>query len=181
MTSSPTAKVIPRRGRGVKPADQTDPLPPADWTDVTAVLRQGEAGPFWLSVTRDDTAPHVRPVFAAWAQQSFFFASKDSAAKTRHLEHHPDATISADLGQLHLVVEGRVSRVADPATMQLASQTMQDVFSWPTEVSGDQLDADYGAPTSGGPPYRVYEFVPTKAYAFPTEDQVEPTRWAFDS
>lgn len=45
---------------------------------------------------------------------------------------------------------------------------------------GDILDADYGAPTSLGPPYQVYELVPTCASGFPAQDGVEPTRWSFD-
>jgi len=37
----------------------------------------------------------------------------------------------------------------------------------PTRISGGKLDADYGAPTSGGPPYDVYEATPTRAVGFP--------------
>ena len=176
----PSASAIPRRGRGTSPAAGTGPGPVADWAEVSEILRGGEVGPFWLSSVRDSQAPHVRPVFAAWAGSSFFFASKGSAAKTHHLEHHPEASVSVDLGSLHLVVEGRVSRVVGTDRLTLASQAMQDVFSWPTRVLGDQLDADYGAPTSGGPPYQVYELVPVRAYGFPTRDQVEPTRWTFE-
>lgn len=180
MSGPPTAQPIPRRGRGVRPPDEDGPLPVADWAEVCEVLRGGEAGPFWLSVRRDDAPPHVRPVFAAWAGSSFFFASKGSAAKTRHLAEHPEATVSVDLGPLHLVVEGSVARVTDPDRLRLASVAMREVFGWPTRVSGDELDADYGAPTSGGPPYQVHELTPDRAYAFPTQDQVEPTRWSFD-
>lgn len=176
-----TAQAIPRRGRGVQPADGTGPLPVADWDEVCAVLRRGEVGPFWLSIVRDDDSnPHVRPVFAAWGGSSFFIASKSSAAKTRHLNRHPHATISVDLGKVHLTVEGAVTRVTGADRLGLASKAMQEVFSWPTVVAGDELDADYGAPTSGGPPYQVYELVPVRAYAFPTADQVQPTRWIFD-
>lgn len=168
------AEPLPRHNR-----DEGE-LPIADWDEACAALRGGEAGPYWLSVARDDGGPHVRPVFAAWAGSSFFFVSKGSAAKTGHLERHPDATVSVDLGPLHLVVEGRVARVTDPDRLLLASRTLEDVFGWPTEVAGDELDAAGGAPSSGGPPYRVYELTPVRAYGFPTRDQVEPTRWTFD-
>ncbi|MGK5684722.1 pyridoxamine 5'-phosphate oxidase family protein [Actinoplanes sp. URMC 104] len=180
MTRTPEARRIPRRGR-TKPPGYDGSLPLADWTQVCARLRGGEVGPFWLGVAaRDGAAPHVRPIFAAWAESSFFFVSKEGAAKTRHLARHPAAAISADLGPLHLVVEGRSGRVTTPERLALASRTLHEVFGWPTVVAGDQLDADGGAPTSGGPPYQVFELVPARAYGFPTDDQLDPTRWTFD-
>ena len=179
MEPVPTARAIPRRGRGTTPPDETVEPPVADWAQVEQALRSGDTWPFWLSVVREDGSPHVRPVFAAWAGASFFIASKATAAKTAHLQRHPDASIGVALKSLHLVVEGRASRVTDPDTLARASDAMREVFDWPTRVDGDELDADYGAPTSGGPPYRVFELVPVTAYAFPTADQVQPTRWSF--
>ena len=45
-------------------------------------------------------------------------------------------------------------------------------------ADGSHLDADYGAPTSGGPPYEVYEVTPAKAFALPTDGETTtPTRW----
>jgi len=55
-----------------------------------------------------------------------------------------------------------------------------DIYDWPTEVKDDQLDAEYWAPTSGGPPYDVYELTPHKAFGFPTDGETfAPTRWRF--
>jgi hypothetical protein len=53
------------------------------------------------------------------------------------------------------------------------------VYGWPTRVAGDELDADFGAPTSGGPPYRVYQITPTTVYAFPGDATFFPSRWTF--
>ena len=172
MTRTPEVQLIPRAGA-------TESLPPADWAEVTAILRKGEVGPYWLSVGRADGTPHVRPVFAAWATASFFFVSKDAAAKTRHLAHRPEATVSVDLGPLHLMVEGRVARVTGDDRMRLASAPRAAGVGWAPPLTGDQRGAGRGAPTGGGPPYQVYELVPVRAYAFPTQDQVEPTRWVF--
>ena len=60
-------------------------------------------------------------------------------------------------------------------------------FDWQTAVerfeagvAGDELDAEYGAPTSGGPPYRVYEIRPAKGFALPIDGEAfAPTRWHF--
>lgn len=173
----PITEVIPRRGKGTQPFDHAE-MPPADWEVVAGELRKGSATS-WLATLGRDGAPHVRPVFAAWTGSSFVVASKHDAAKSRNLRADGRCTITTDIGSLHVVVEGHARRVTDPERLQLASRAMQEVFAWPTEVVGEELDADYGAPTSGGPPYEVYEMHPQKAFGFPTQDDFEPTRWRF--
>ena len=44
-------------------------------------------------------------------------------------------------------------------------------------VTGNERDAEYGAPTSGGPPYAVSEITPTKAFGLRTDgESLTPTR-----
>lgn len=75
--------------------------------------------------------------------------------------------------------EGRATRLTGASDLDRARRALEDVFGWPTEVVGDQLDAAYAAPTSGGPPFNAYEVTPTRAFGFPTNDQREPTRWTW--
>lgn len=114
---------------------------------VAGELRKGSAT-FWLATLRRDGARHVRPVFAAWTGTSFVVASNHDAAKSRNMRAGGRATITTDIGSLHIVVEGHARRVTDRERLQLASRAMQEVFGWPTEVVGEELDAEYGAPTS---------------------------------
>ena len=172
--------MIARRSAATKPADhEQKSLEPFDWEGVEEKLRAGP-GPCWLSVT-DNGASHVRPVFAAWTGDSFVFASNPSARKTACLESAPRVSIAVDLGDVHLVVEGQAVRLTRVDDLGRACRALMDVFGWPTEVVGDQLDADYAAPTSGGPPFNAYEVSPTRAFGFPTADQREPTRWSWDT
>lgn len=176
-TRTPHAEAMPRRGRGTSPPDN-DTLPAADWATVQDRLRAGEQV-MWLATKGRDGDPHVRPVFAAWGGESFFIASKHEAVKTRNLRADPACTVTTNLGPLHLVVEGSAVRVTDPDRLTEASRAMLEVYDWPTEVVGDEIDAPYAAPTSGGPPLEVYELTPRKAYGFPTNDDYQPTRWTF--
>lgn len=176
-TLTPHAAAIPRRGRGTSPPDN-DRLPVADWPTVHAALRNPQ-GVMWLATKDPDGDPHVRPVFAAWGGASFFIASKSDAVKSRNLRGDPRCSITTDLGPLHLVVEGAADRVTDPGRLAEASRAMLEVYDWPTEVVGDELDAPYAAPTSGGPPLQVYELAPRTAFGFPTRDDYQPTRWTF--
>lgn len=78
-----------------------------------------------------------------------------------------------DLGTAHLTVVARAARLTGRADLERASRALRDVFDWPSTVVGDELDAPYAAPTSGGPPFRAYELVPVRAFLFPTADQFE--------
>ena len=66
--------------------------------------------------------------------------------------------------------------------MERASAVFAEVHEWPTTVVGDEIDAPSTAPTSGGPPLQIWELVPEKAFAFPTDGEVfAPTRWRFEA
>jgi hypothetical protein len=150
----------------------------ADWDMVQEKLREGPF-PSWLATVGRGGAPHVRPVFAAWGGASFYIASKRDAVKSRNMRADGRCSVSADIGRLHVVIEGQAQRVTEPGQLEEASRAMSEVFDWPTRVAGEELDADYGAPTSGGPPYEIYEVRPQKALGYPAGDGIEPTRWQF--
>jgi hypothetical protein len=176
MAAYPHAEIIPRVHPLTRPSG--DPkLPAADWVELAALLCAGSATT-WLSVP-SPTGVHVRPLFAAWTGTSFVLASKHSAVKSRYLDEDGRCSLAIDVARAHLVVEGTATRVTGEAELGRASRAMLDVYGWPTTVVGDELDASYAAPTSGGPPFRVYEVTPDRAFAFPTNDQFEPTRFTF--
>ncbi|MBY4108366.1 pyridoxamine 5'-phosphate oxidase family protein [Rhodococcus fascians] len=169
-------KTIARTGRGT--VSEKDSSGSAEWSDITAKLRSGQATS-WLSVRRSRGGVHTRPVFAAFGDMSFFFATKGSAAKTAHLHDDNEVSLAIDLDEMHLVVDGVAERLTTPDDLHHASAVLLDVFDWPTQVRGDELDAPYAAPTSGGPPFQAWELRPTQSWAFPTRDQFEPTKFIF--
>lgn len=176
MASHPHAEIIRRTHPLTRPPGDPD-LPAATWTELEGLLVEGP-GTTWLSVGTPHGV-HVRPLFAAWTGASFVLASKASAAKSRHLDTDGRCSLAIDLGRAHLVVEGTAAQLTGAADLARASSAMLEVFDWPTTVVGDELDAPYAAPTSGGPPFRAYEVTPARALAFPTDDQFEPTRFTF--
>lgn len=172
----PRAEIISRTHDRTRPPG--DPhLPAAAWTHLEDLLRDG-SGTTWLSVPTPHGV-HVRPLFAAWTGATFVLASKASAAKTRHLDTDGRCSLAIDLSSAQLVVEGTAARLTAAPDLSRASRAMLEVYDWPTTVVGDELDAPYAAPTSGGPPFRVYEVTPARTFAFPTNDQFEPTRFTF--
>lgn len=178
MTDAPIAEAMSREGKGTQAASEQGNSQPTDWGEARSRFLKG--GWFWLATVRSDGAPHVVPVFAAWAGTTFFVASKDTARKSQHLDADGRCVLSHDAGDMHLIVEGTARKVTDHDTLARASAAFAAVYQWPTTVSDGKLDADYGAPTSGGPPYDVYEVAPTKAFGFPTDgESFTPTRWRF--
>jgi len=171
---TPVAEAMPTPGKGTEVEESTRSL---DWPDVER--RLASSGWFWLASVRPDGAPHMMPLFAAWSEPVLFIASKESARKSRNLDADGRCVLSTEADGAHVVVEGNASRVRDAATLERASAAFLQTYGWPTTVAGDELDADYGAPTSGGPPYRVYQIAPTKMFALPIDGSFLPTRLRF--
>lgn len=176
--SDPRSEAITRAGRGTD--SRRDHGGTVDWEHVTARLREG-SGTTWLSVRDRHGGVHTRPLFAAWGGSSFVVTTKASAVKTTLLRADPRVSLAVDLTSTHLVVEGDAVRLTAPEDLRRASAAMLAVYDWPTEVLGDELDAPYAAPTSGGPPFEAWEITPVRAHAFPTQDQYESTRFTFDA
>lgn len=175
----PAADVMPRTGKGTAAAGEAGSSRPVGWEAAEQRLTKG--GWFWLATVRPDGAPHVMPVFAVWSQAAVYVCSKDTARKSRNLEADGRCVVSTDAGDLHLIVEGQARRVVNDATLHRVSGAFTDIYGWPTVVQAGRLAAEYGAPTSGGPPYDVYEIVPTTAFGLPTDGEAfTPTRWRFD-
>ncbi len=171
---TPTKRELSTDGRGTGVTEDAQPF---EWSDVEQRLRTG--GFRWFTSLRPDGAPHTRPVFAAWSDGVLFTASKEGTQKTRNLDGDGRCSLAIDEDGAHLVIDGVATRVVDEEALRQASAAFDDVYSWPTRVAGDELDADYGAPTSGGPPYRVYKITPTAVYAFPAGGHFLPARWTF--
>jgi hypothetical protein len=170
----PEAEAITPTGKGasVTPGSQV-----LDWADAVRPLTTGSFR--WLTTLRPDGSPHVMPVFGAWSEPVVFVASKASARKSRNLDADGRCVLTTAVDNVHLIVEGNADRVLDEDTLGRASDAFEQVYGWPTTIAGDELDSEYGAPTSGGPPYRVYQIVPSKVIALPAAADFMPTRWRF--
>jgi Pyridoxamine 5'-phosphate oxidase len=170
----PVAEAITPTGKGtsVTPGSQV-----LDWADAVRRLTTGSFR--WLTTLRSDGSPHVMPVFGAWSEPVVFVASKATARKSQNLDADGRCVLTTEVDKVHLIVEGNASRVLDEDTLRRASAAFEQVYGWPTTIAGDELDSEYGAPTSGGPPYRVYQIAPSKVIALPTAGDFMPTRWRF--
>jgi hypothetical protein len=135
----------------------------------------------WVATTHPGGRPHVRPVLTVWADGAFHSTSGRGTRKARNLDRDGRCTLSASFDGLDVVLEGVATWVREPDALQRVVDAYHDKYQWPAEVDGDALDAPYGAPTAGPPPYAVYRIEPTTAFLFGTNDELAPrtTRWRF--
>lgn len=184
---TPVGEAMSRTGKGSEAESEAGRSRPVSWADAARLLATG--GWFFLSTVRPDGAPHTMPVLAALSDPTLdagvadepvlYVASKDTARKSRNLAADGRCTLATDAEELHLIVEGVGRRVRDEEGLRRAAAAFLAVYEWPTVPLGDTLDADYGAPTSGGPPYDVYAITPARAFGFPVDESRTPTRWVF--
>src|ERR687895_1336133 len=126
MTESPVAEAMSREGRGTRAASEQGNSRPTAWREAQRRFVKG--GWFWLATVRRDGAPHVVPVFAAWAESTFFVASKDTTRKSHHLDADGRCVLTHDAGDMHLIVEGTARKVTDDAALSSASAAFASVY-----------------------------------------------------
>jgi Pyridoxamine 5'-phosphate oxidase len=153
---------------------------PIDW-DQAGRLFAAERS-YWVATTGDDGRPHLRPMLAVWVDERIYSTTNPAARKGRDLASRPSAALAARAPAMDIVIEGPIAWIQDRQQLRRIGQAYQDKYEWPVTVTDDNaFTAPYGAPTAGGPPYRVYELTPAVAYAFGTGDNLaeRSTRFRF--
>jgi hypothetical protein len=141
--------------------------------------RGGIRGPTcWLTTTRADGRPHIAGVVGFWGEDTLYFVSGPRTTKARNIARDPRCSFAISLPDLDLVLDGTVSRVADPLTLDRVAQGFA-ARGWPLEVEGDVVTASFAAPTAPPPPWHLHAFKPKTALGVATAGQAGATRWHF--
>jgi hypothetical protein len=122
------------------------------------------------------------PLGVDWMDGAFYFSTGADTRKAKNLAHNPQCVITVATHDFDLVVEGKATRVTDPALVaRIAS--MYQAQGWPAMVSDDgiSLIAEYSAPSAGPPPYLVYEVTPQAVFALGTAEPYGATRFQFQA
>lgn len=126
------------------------------WSEARTRLAAAQF--YWLATVHPDGRPHVRPVLAVWVDGAMYTTTNSSARKARNLEYNPRCAITVRSDNLDLVVEGDAAKVREDTTLQRVATAYGSKYDWPVTVRDGALDAAYGAPTAGPPPYEVFGF-----------------------
>lgn len=101
----------PGYGLGGKDHD-TASLP---WPAVLDRLRNSRN--YWITTVRDDGRPHAMPVWGVLLDHTVLFSTDAASVKGRNLQARPDCVLHLESGDDVVIVEGRASRVTDPALL----------------------------------------------------------------
>jgi hypothetical protein len=155
--------------------------PPLPWNRARDLLEADLPSPrvtSFLGTTRPDGRPHAAGVGALWLDGDLYFPSGPGSRKSRNLAANPAATLSIQLADTDVVLEGEAARVSDPAVLARAAARYR-AGGWPTEVDGDAFTAPFGAPSAGPPPWHLYRFIFRTALGVATREPHGATRWRF--
>jgi hypothetical protein len=120
-------------------------------------------------------------VLAVWVGGALYTTSSPQARKGRNLDRDGRCTAAVTADDMHLVLDGSASKVADPAVLESVAGAYRAKYDWPVTVINGAFDAPYGAPTAGLPPYQPYEIRPASVLGFVNDPALGPssTRWRF--
>jgi hypothetical protein len=172
-----------------KNIDAPSEKPVQEWSDITALLDQGDfmsldnEGPphytTWLTTLNPDGSPHVTAVGAVWDGDALWFQTADRTRKAKNLARDPRCATSVGLAGNDVVIEGRAQKVTDPVEVARIAEIWATRGGWPVTPDdvGTGITAPFNAPGLGPPPWFVYRITPTTATSVLHQGGL--TRWTF--
>ncbi|MEU8249696.1 pyridoxamine 5'-phosphate oxidase family protein [Nonomuraea sp. NPDC048916] len=151
----------------------TDPATVKPWSQARACLRAAPQA--WLSTTRPDERPHTMPVMPVWADDAPCFTTRPGSRKAKNLDRNDNCVLIVSDPNLDLVLEGRATRIQDPARQRRVADAFMTKYQWPFSTR-DGLVYDDGLP--GSPEYVFYRVTPVRAFGY-GPDGLTATRWRF--
>lgn len=128
-----------------------------------------QARNYWLATTQPDGRPHAMPVWGVWLDDSFVFSTSETSRKARNLARDPRCTITTDVADEAVIVEGEASVLslfADGGLLQRWVAEYQSKYDW-------EMD-----PAQAG----IFRVRPRVAFGFieqPDQFAATATRWSF--
>ena len=127
----------PRAGRPRFPADYGIPkdtrgmLP---WSFVEE--RMAKAANYWVSTTRPDGAPHVRPVDGVWLEGVLCFGGSPETRWVRNLQRNPAITVHIGSEEEVVILEGTAEFVTESSHPLVAPQLAAAKKKYPQYYPG---------------------------------------------
>jgi general stress protein 26 len=114
---------IPKDTRGILP-----------WSFVEE--RMAKAANYWVSTTRPNGAPHVRPVDGVWVDGSLCFGGSPETRWVRNLQRNPAVTVHIGGEDEVVILEGTAEFVTDSSHPVVAPQLAAAKKKYPQYYPG---------------------------------------------
>lgn len=147
------------------------PMPSADLLPWSwAAQRLADSLHYWVATARDDSHPHIRPVWGVWLDDGFWFSTGGLAC--RNLAANRRITVHLEAAHEVVIVEGGATDISDPEQLKPMCERYSAKYDYEIAPSGSGVCDTEG---NAGPAYRVAPEV-----VFGWEDEMSsPTRWTF--
>jgi uncharacterized protein YndB with AHSA1/START domain len=155
-----------------------DPDAVIAWETVLDHLSTGLQA--WLTVISPDGTPIVRPVLAVLVTEKLHIATSPRSRKASGLGAGATATLATRTDGIDLVWTGIPVRVTNADDLDRIAATYRERHGWDVVRDGIALDASYGAPCAGPPPYHAYRIEPETVHAFGTVERLAESSTRFD-
>jgi hypothetical protein len=121
------------------------------------------------------------PLGAIYVDGLFYFTTGGGTRKAKNLAQNPHCVLTIATHDFDIVVEGKATRVTDPALVQRIAHIYNSEHGWPATVTddGQSLTAPYSAPSAGPPPWDVYQITPDAVFALGTAEPYGAAHWRF--
>ena len=162
MSSSITGDRLQAPGYGILPPDEGSGL--LDWS--WAAERLSSSHTYWVATVRQDSRPHVMPVWGVWLDNVFYFSSGRRSRKIRNLATNAHCVVSIQDGTDCVIVEGEAKAKEVPIGPLHAAISSTYLAKYQTDLS------ELGEP--------IYAIHPKVAFGLQESDFVgSATRWKF--
>ncbi len=121
----PKGYEIPKRAEGMLP-----------WSFVEQ--RMAKARNYWLSTTRPDGIPHVRPVDGVWVDSALCFGGALETRWVRNLTHNPAMSVHLGSEVEVVILEGTAEYITDPKHPLVAPLLEASRKKYPEYYSGSK-------------------------------------------
>jgi hypothetical protein len=104
-----------------------------DWS--WARVRLERTRNYWIGSVTPGGAPHAMPVWGVWLDDLFHFSTGVTSKKARNLRHNPRCTVTTELADEPVIVEGRAAPM-DPALHMQVLAAYAEKYSWAGDPGG---------------------------------------------
>lgn len=152
-------------GYGVLGPEAGDGLLPWSWAGERLLASHD----YWVATRWPDGRPHLMPVWGVWLDGAVWFGSSLRSRKARNLLADPRCSVSTSNAQQPVIVEGRVERLRDRASLQRFIDAMNGKYN-----SG--MDLAFVDPAKNA----TFRVAPERVFALDeSQFATTPTRWVF--
>jgi nitroimidazol reductase NimA-like FMN-containing flavoprotein (pyridoxamine 5'-phosphate oxidase superfamily) len=99
---------------------------------------------FWLATIyaghdADHPRPHVMPVWGVWLDDKFYFSTGHKSRKGQNLAANPACSITNDIGEEAVIVEGLATEVTDAAALQRIATAYKKKYKMDPRGMGEPI------------------------------------------